>query len=124
MTQNPPISDDADQVVILGAGRSVRGALPSAIVAIDGHGRVMDWLLAAFAALGRPRVCFVAGYQADYVVERYPDVRVVFNREWDTTGPVHSLRRGRWRQTPPGPNRAACHESWTASFHDSIVRAP
>ncbi len=79
------------QVVILGAGRSVRGALPSAMVDIDEHGRVMDWLLDAFAVLGEPEIYFVGGFKAEDVVERYPDLRVVFNRAWAETGPVESL---------------------------------
>jgi choline kinase/phosphohistidine swiveling domain-containing protein len=81
----------ADQVVILGAGRGVRGSVPSAIVDIDDHTRVMDWLLDAFAALDNIQVCFVGGFKADEVVERYPQVRTVFNREWAHTGPVSSL---------------------------------
>jgi choline kinase len=81
----------ADHVVILGAGRGVRGNLPSAIVGIDEHSSVMDWLLDAFAVLDEPLVTFVGGYKADEVVERYPDVRMVFNRDWAQTGPARSL---------------------------------
>jgi choline kinase/phosphohistidine swiveling domain-containing protein len=80
------------QVAILGAGRSVRGSQPSAIADIDRHGRVMDWLLESFAVLGPCPVWFVGGYQADQVIERYPQLRPVFNRDWRTTGPVHSLK--------------------------------
>jgi glutamine kinase len=78
-------------VVILGAGRGVRGAMPSAMVDIDEKGRVLDWLLDAFASLDAPEVCFVAGFKADEVMERYPNVRTVFNRDWARTGPVQSL---------------------------------
>ena len=80
------------QVVILGAGRSVRGGLASAMVDIDERGRVMDWLLDAFAVLGEPDIYFVGGFKAEDVVERYPQVSVVFNRAWADTGPVESLR--------------------------------
>lgn len=79
-------------VVILGAGRSVRGGVASAMVDIDERGRVMDWLLDAFAILGEPDISFVGGFKADEVVERYPQVSVVFNRAWADTGPVESLR--------------------------------
>jgi choline kinase len=81
----------ADQVVILGAGRGVRGTLPSAIVDIDERGRVLDWLLDAFRALDAPDVCVVAGFKADEIIERYPHVRTIFNRDWARTGPVQSL---------------------------------
>lgn len=80
-----------DQVVVLGAGRAARGSLPSAVVDIHEHGRVMDWLLDAFSVLGGPDVYFVGGYKAEEVLERYPDLRPVFNREWAQTGPAHSL---------------------------------
>jgi choline kinase/phosphohistidine swiveling domain-containing protein len=79
------------QVAILGAGRGLRGSRSSAMIDIDGTGRVMDWLLAAFGVLGDPDVSFVGGYQADQVIERYSQVRPVFNRDWRTTGPVQSL---------------------------------
>ncbi|MCX7619726.1 MAG: hypothetical protein N2037_02640, partial [Acidimicrobiales bacterium] len=83
--------EQRSQVVILGAGRGVRGGVPSAIVDIDEKGRVMDWLLDAFSELGDPELCFVGGFKADEVVERYPKVRTVFNRDWAHTGPVQSL---------------------------------
>jgi choline kinase len=87
----PGVNGGPAQVVILGAGRSLRGGVPSAIASIDEHGRVMDWLLDAFGALGSHEVCFVGGFKADEVVERYPQVRTVFNREWARTGPLESL---------------------------------
>jgi choline kinase len=80
-----------DRVVILGAGRGVRGGVPSAIVDIDENGRVMDWLLDAFSVLGDPTIHFVGGFKADEVVERYPEVRVIFNRDWAHGGPMQSL---------------------------------
>jgi choline kinase len=80
-----------DQVVILGAGRGVRGSVPSAIIEIDERSSVMDWLLDSIAAIDRPRVTFVGGYKADEVIERYPDVRMVLNRDWARTGPARSL---------------------------------
>ncbi len=84
-------STSTDQVVILGAGRAVRGSLPSAVADIDERGRVLDWLLDAFAVLDGAQVSFVGGYRAEEVLERYPDLRLVFNREWASTGPAYSL---------------------------------
>ncbi len=66
--------------------------MASAMVDIDERGRVMDWLLDAFAVLGDPQVFFVGGFKAEDVVERYPQLTVVFNRAWAETGPVESLR--------------------------------
>ena len=81
----------AHRVVILGAGRSVASALPSAVVNVDEHRRVLDWLLASFAVLGAPQVHFVGGYRAEEVVSRYPDIRFSFNPQWEATGPARSL---------------------------------
>ena len=82
-----------DQVVILGAGRGVRGSVPSAIVDIDDHTRVMDWLLDAFTALDEYQVCFVGGFKADEVMERYPQVRTVLQPRAGPT-PVRCRRSG------------------------------
>ena len=87
----PARARSSNQVVILGAGRGVRGSIPSAIVDIDDKTRVMDWLLDAFAVLDNAEMCFVGGYKADEVVEHYPQIRTVFNRDWVHTGPVMSL---------------------------------
>lgn len=79
------------RVVILGAGRGVRGREPGAIAPINRHGCVLDWLLAVFGVLRSPEVCFVGGYGTDAVMERYRDIRFLLNAEWDATEPARSL---------------------------------
>jgi glutamine kinase len=79
------------QVVILGAGHGVSGALPAAVTPIDEQTRVLDWLLDAFTPVVDARIMFVGGYRADEVMARYPDLHVVFNPAWETTGPTGSL---------------------------------
>ncbi len=79
------------QVVILGAGHGVSGALPSAVTPIDEQTRVLDWLLDAFTPVVDARIMFVGGYRAEEVMARYPDLHVVFNPDWETTGPTGSL---------------------------------
>ena len=41
-----------DRVVILGAGRSIKGGSPSAIAVTDKDHRVLDWILNSFSVLG------------------------------------------------------------------------
>jgi choline kinase/phosphohistidine swiveling domain-containing protein len=77
--------------VILGAGRAVWGGLPSAVVDIPEHGRVLDWTLAALAALDEAEVRFVGGYRAEEVLQRYPEVQIVLNPGWQHSGPAGSL---------------------------------
>jgi len=79
------------RVVILGAGRSVRGDIPSAMVNIDHRGRVLDWLLAAFSRLPAVDVTLVGGYKAHAITDQYRDIRFVYNADWDATGPARSL---------------------------------
>ena len=91
ITEQPADSRHACQVVILGAGPASRGQSPSAVADVHEDTRVIDWLLAAFGALGNPRVFFVAGYKAAEVISRYPTLLTVFNPDWRTSGPVLSL---------------------------------
>lgn len=85
------MSERLPTVIILGAGRGVRGTVPSAVVELGEGSVVLDWLLDAFEPLGQRSVCFVGGYRADDVIERYPRLRTVLNRDWTTTGPARSL---------------------------------
>ena len=77
--------------VILGAGRAVWGGLPSAVVDIPEHGRVLDWTLAALAAVDDVEIRFVGGYRAEEIVLRYPAVQMVLNPDWQHSGPAASL---------------------------------
>lgn len=82
---------DNCRVVILGAGRNIKGGSPSAIVLTDENRRVLDWLLDSFSSLGEPDVHFIGGYRVEEVARHYPDIRFLFNPEWADTGPVRSL---------------------------------
>ncbi len=86
-----PAASKPPLAVILGAGRAVWGGLPSAVVDIPEHGRVLDWTLAALAALGEPEIRFIGGYRAEEVTRRYPGVQIVLNADWQHTGPAGSL---------------------------------
>ncbi len=77
--------------VILGAGRAAWGGLPSAVVDIPEHGRVLDWTLAALSTLDEVEVRFVGGYRAEEVLRRYPQVQIVLNPDWQHSGPAGSL---------------------------------
>lgn len=81
------------RVVILGAGRNVRGSMPSAMVNVDPSHHVLDWLLSLFEELSSVEVNFVAGYKANIIIEQYPNINYFFNPEWGETGPVRSLAK-------------------------------
>ncbi len=80
-----------NRVVILGAGRNMRGGLPTAVSEVGRQGCVLDWLLSAFAVLTEPDVHFVGGYMAGTVRERFPQISFDINPDWESTGPARSL---------------------------------
>lgn len=80
-----------NQVVILGAGRSMHGAEPAAMAQVDCGSRVLDWLVGAFAELTPSRVTLVVGYEAEAISDTPSGVCSLHNPDWNTTGPVHSF---------------------------------
>lgn len=76
--------------IILGAGRPFRGQKNSALAKVSADARVLDWSLQAVKFLN-PEVYFIAGYQIDEVVSRYPSLNYIINPNWSSTGPVFSL---------------------------------
>jgi len=78
------------QVVLLGAGSSIRTDLHSALMESGYGSRVLDWLLQAYSDLPY-NLQFVVGYQLDQLESRYPDHQYVHNTNWDSTGATGSL---------------------------------
>jgi len=85
------------QVVVLGAGRGVRGETPSALVLTDDRHRVLDWVLDSFSVIPEVEVLFVGGYRIADVAGHYPRIRFLFNPDWAETGSAQSLAL-----VPPG----------------------
>ena len=86
------------RAVILGAGKPARGQSPAALFGLAGHGRVLDWQVAAL----RPHcdeVVFVGGYRFAEIVALFPSLHAVINPRWQETGAVGSLQRA---MPPPG----------------------
>ena len=77
-------------VVLLGAGKSFRSELHSALKESGYGSRVLDWLIQAYADF-KYDLQFVVGYNLDQVESRYPDYRYVHNVNWDSTGATGSL---------------------------------
>lgn len=78
------------QLIILGAGAPREEGRPFGLQKVTLRGRVLDWQLDAFAALG-PEVCFVGGYDIKAVMQQFPRLTYHFNADWQETGPVASL---------------------------------
>ena len=80
--------------VILGAGRPFSGTENSSLKKVSSDARVLDWTLQAAKFLN-PEVHFVAGYQVDEIISRYPSLQYTINPKWSTTGPIISLLEAR-----------------------------
>lgn len=76
--------------IILGAGRPFSGDQNASLKKVSSDTRVLDWTLQAAKFL-TPEVHFVAGYQIDEIVSRYPTLHYTINPEWSSTGPIISL---------------------------------
>lgn len=76
--------------IILGAGRPVRGQLPSPLMRLHQGGRVLDWQL---SALGR--ICnefmVITGFETESILQAFPGIRYGFNKDWESTSTVASL---------------------------------
>ena len=80
--------------IILGAGRPFSGDQNASLKKVSNDTRVLDWTLQAAKFLN-PEVHFVAGYQIDEIVSRYPSLHYTINPEWSSTGPIFSLLEAR-----------------------------
>jgi choline kinase len=83
--------------IVIGAGRGSRlgretDVMPKALVPVMGR-PMLDWILDALGAAGFARrdVIFIAGYRADVVQTKYPDLSFVINREWEHNNILASL---------------------------------
>lgn len=78
------------KLIILGAGAPHRGDVPAALREPRSGTSMLQWLLDA-SGCGQRETTFVAGYQADAVRARYPELPVVENPDWEHTGSGASL---------------------------------
>ncbi|MCG5541849.1 MULTISPECIES: PEP/pyruvate-binding domain-containing protein [unclassified Halorhodospira] len=83
MTKSP-------NLIILGAGAPHRGELPAALREPRSGTSMLQWLLDASSCAAEETI-FVAGYQAEAIRARYPELPVVENSDWEYTGSGASL---------------------------------
>jgi L-glutamine-phosphate cytidylyltransferase len=104
--------------IIVGAGRGSRlgretDAMPKALVPVMGR-PMLDWILEALGAAGfaRKDVVFIAGYRAEAVRAKYPDLSFIINPEWEHNNILASLLCA----------RAELSGGFVASYADIIYR--
>jgi choline kinase len=83
------------RVIVIGAGRGRRlmpttADVPKCFAEVAGR-RLLDWALAAFAANGLERVCFIGGYQIEKVRQAYPQFEFRHNSDWEHNNILASL---------------------------------
>lgn len=85
------------KAIIIGAGRGSRlghhtDEVPKTLVPVLGR-PMLDQVLEAltFAGFERKDIIFIAGYRAEVIRERYPDLHVVMNHDWEHNNILGSL---------------------------------
>lgn len=76
--------------IILGAGAPYSGETPSALRQARGGTTILQWLLEA-SGFSISQTTFVAGYHAEEIRTHYPDLSIIENTEWESTGSGASL---------------------------------
>ncbi len=71
-----------------------RRSEPASFTPVDGHARVIDWVLHALRASDVDGITFVGGYHIQKVIEQYPELQFRFLSEWTQRGEVEALRAG------------------------------
>lgn len=85
-----PSSSSEFKLVILGAGAPHRGDIPAALREPRAGTSILQWLLDA-SGCTMAQTSFVAGYQAEAIRARYPELSFVENPDWEHTGSGASL---------------------------------
>lgn len=88
--ENARLADQDAALVILGAGAPHRGDLPAALREPRAGTSILQWLLDA-SSCTMSQAIFVAGYQAEAIRARYPELSIVENPNWEQTGSGTSL---------------------------------
>ena len=77
--------------IILGAGISPQDAPQYSLQKVTFNKRVLDWQKDAFKDVS-PEVIFIGGYDIQNVINDFPDLTFHFNKKWDFSGSISSLR--------------------------------
>ena len=84
------------KAIILGAGSGSRllpitQEIPKCLIDGLGGRRLMDWIIDALSTAGTDDIIFVGGYQYAAVSKGFPQLTLIHNEQWETTGLLHSL---------------------------------
>ncbi len=90
MNADPVPASGKLAIVVLGAGRPVRGNQPSALHKAPDHRTIFDWIGDAFGDLNADWH-FVGGYHMEEMVRAYPSTNFSVNADWRVTGSCASL---------------------------------
>ncbi|GGC99251.1 PEP/pyruvate-binding domain-containing protein [Vreelandella lutescens] len=78
------------KLIILGAGAPHHGKLPAALNEARSGTSILQWQLDA-CSVDIKDTLFVAGYKSNSIKTRHPDLPIVVNEHWESTGSATSL---------------------------------
>ena len=78
------------KLIILGAGAPHHGKVPAALREARSGTSILQWQLDASSS-DATNTLFVAGYRSDAIKTRHPDLPVIVNENWESTGSAVSL---------------------------------
>ena len=71
------------EVILLGAGKPIRGTNPAALKKIGLNTVALDWQLDAFKKIGNKiKVSFLGGYKLNKIKKKYPKINFIKNKKW------------------------------------------
>ena len=78
-------------LIILGAGKPYEGSVQPSLLQVNKNTRILDWILNAYKDVSLDTCQFVGGYKYKEVFLRYPDLRFIINKKWESSSPLESL---------------------------------
>ena len=67
------------------------GSVQPSLLQVNKNTRILDWILNAYKDVSLDTCQFVGGYKYKEVFLRYPDLRFIINKKWESSSPLESL---------------------------------
>ena len=81
-------------LIILNAGKSICDSVPPGLIAVQEKRSVLDWLISGYKDIFGERIDIhiINGFRYESVEQKYPNIRMVNNPDWEATGAFYSFK--------------------------------